>query len=90
MWTVRIENAAQKALAKAPRDVEEKFNAWALVVEMSGPAGLRAIKGFHDEKLQGKLKHLRSSRLGLQWRVLYRVDKDVVTVVVEQVTPHVY
>jgi len=51
---------------------------------------LRAIKGFHDEKLRGKLSHLRSSRLSLQWRIIYRVDANTVTVTVERVTPHKY
>jgi plasmid maintenance system killer protein len=51
---------------------------------------LRAIKSFHDEKLRGKLAHLRSSRLSQQWRVMYRVEADLVAVYVEKVTPHVY
>ena len=48
------------------------------------------IKAFHDEKLAGKLAHLRSSRLSEQWRVLYRVDADVVTVFVERIMPRDY
>jgi len=60
------------------------------VVRQSGPQGLRAIKSFHDEKLAGKLTHLRSSRLSQQWRVLYYVEVEVVTVYVEKVTPHDY
>jgi len=42
------------------------------------------------EKRSGKLAHLRSSRLNLQWRVIYRVDADVVTVTVERISPHDY
>jgi len=49
-----------------------------------------AIKSFHDEKLGAKLAHLRSSRLSLHWRVVYRVAADIVTVYVERITPHDY
>jgi hypothetical protein len=30
------------------------------------------IKGFHDEALSGQWAGHRSSRLGIQWRVIYR------------------
>jgi addiction module RelE/StbE family toxin len=40
---------------------------------LSGPPGLRQITGFHDEALSGEWKGYRSSRLGLQYRVIYRV-----------------
>jgi mRNA-degrading endonuclease YafQ of YafQ-DinJ toxin-antitoxin module len=60
------------------------------VFEQSGPQGLRAIKGFHDEALKGQLAGLRSSRLGLQWRVIYSVQSNQVRVNVERVTPHKY
>ena len=63
---------------------------WCAVVRQSGPAGLRAFKSFHDEKLSGKLAGVRSSRLSQQWRVLYRVRANVVTVYVERLTPHDY
>jgi addiction module RelE/StbE family toxin len=40
---------------------------------LSGPPGLRLIKGFHDEALTGEWKGHRSSRLGIQFRLIYRV-----------------
>jgi len=43
---------------------------------LSGPPGLRLIKGFNDEALSGKWDGHRSSRLGLQWRVIYRTAPD--------------
>ena len=64
--------AAAKIVDKLPPQVAEKYALWCAVVRQSGPAGLREIKGFHDEKLAGKLAHLRSSRLSQQWGVLYR------------------
>ena len=41
------------------------------IARLSGPPGLRAIVGFHDEALSARWKGHRSSRLGLQWRVVY-------------------
>lgn len=84
------ERAAAKVIDKLPPQVAEKYAFWCAIVSQSGPAGLRTLKSFHDEKLAGKLAHLRSSRLNQQWRVLYRVEADVVTVYVESITPHVY
>lgn len=57
---------------------------------LSGPQGLRVIKGFHDEALSGDWKGSRSSRLNEQWRVIYSVKADVITVQVVRVTPHDY
>lgn len=90
MWTIVEERDAAKALDKLPRQVGEKYAMWCAIVRQSGPHGLRVMKSFHDEKLSGKLAHLRSSRLSQQWRVLYRTDANVVTVYVERVTPHDY
>jgi addiction module RelE/StbE family toxin len=58
--------------------------------QLSGKSGLRLIKGFHDEALAGEWKGHRSSRLGLQWRVIYRVSANVLLIQVIQVTPHDY
>lgn len=61
-----------------------------IVVALSGPAGLRRIKGFHDEALLGAWLGHRSSRLGIQWPVIYRVEAEEVLVLVVSVTPHDY
>lgn len=90
MWQIVEDSAASKVLDRLPRPVAEKYALWCAIVRLSGPQGLRAIKSFHDEKLPGKLAHLRSSRLSQQWRVMYRVEADLVAVYVEKVTPHVY
>jgi toxin HigB-1 len=90
MWTVLEEREAAKAIDKLPHQVAEKYAFWCAIVRQSGPHGLRAIKSFHDEKLAGKLAHSRSSRLSQQWRVIYRVAANIVTVYVERITPHDY
>ena len=90
MWAILESRAAAAIIDKLPPQVAEKYAFWCAVIRQSGPHGLRAIKSFHDEKLSGKLADLRSSRLNQQWRVLYRVETDVVTVFVERITPHDY
>jgi hypothetical protein len=90
MWTIVEARDAAKAIDKLPQQVAERYALWCAIVRQSGPAGLRLIKSFHDEKLSGKLVTLRSSRLSGQWRVLYRIRANVVTVQVERITPHDY
>jgi mRNA-degrading endonuclease YafQ of YafQ-DinJ toxin-antitoxin module len=51
----------------------KRYEKWQDIVALSGPAGLRVISGFHDESLSGQWKGYRSSRLGLQYWVIYRV-----------------
>jgi len=90
MWTVLEESGATKVIDKLQPQIAEKYAFWCAIVRQSGPAGLRSIKSFHDEKLSGKLTGLRSSRLSIQWRVIYRVEEKAVIVTVERVTPHKY
>ena len=56
----------------------------------SGPVGLKEIKGFHDEALSGNSKRQRSSRLGLQFRVIYQSKGQEVIVEVIDLTAHDY
>jgi plasmid maintenance system killer protein len=90
MWTIVEARDAAKMLDKLPRHIGEKYAFWCAIVRQSGPQGLRAMKSCHDEKLGGQLSDMRSSRLSQQWRVLYRVREDIVTVQVERITPHDY
>jgi addiction module RelE/StbE family toxin len=59
-------------------------------VRVSGSAGLRLIKGFHDERLQGEWEGHRSSRLNAQYRVIYKMKEQLIRVVVMDVTAHNY
>ena len=71
-------------------EVLKRYEKWKDIARVSGPMGLRVIKGFHDEALSGGWKGFRSSCLGLQWRVIYQVVGDVLMVQVVQVTAHDY
>jgi addiction module RelE/StbE family toxin len=57
---------------------------------LSGPPGLRLIRGFDDESLSGQWKGHRSCRLGLQWRVIYRTAPDQQLFRVISITAHDY
>ena len=91
MWRIEEHRRIDKQLSGAvPREILKRYEKWKDIARLSGPPGLRAIKGFHDEALAGELKGHRSSRLGLQWRVIYRIVADALLVQVVQITPHDY
>ena len=90
MWQVLEHRRVDRQLRDAPREVLVRYEKWKDVVAMSGVAGLRQIKGFHDEALAGTWAGHRSSRLGVQWRVIYRVEAAEVEVLVVSVTAHDY
>ena len=68
----------------------KRYEKWKDIVHLSGPAGLRLIKGFHDEALRGEWRGHRSSRLNVQYRVIYRVVAHRCEVFVIEVTAHDY
>lgn len=91
MWEIEEHRRVDKQLSGVvPIEVLKRYEKWKDIVRLSGPKGLRLIKGFHDEGLAGEWKGHRSSRLGLQWRVIYRVVENVVKVQVINVTAHDY
>ncbi len=90
MWKILEHRRIDKALTVAPVEVQQRYEKWKDIVRISGPQGLKLIKGFKDEALSGNWKGFRSSRLNIQYRVIYKVQKDQVLVEVERVTPHNY
>ena len=90
MWAIFEKKNIKKSLNRAPNQVVIRYEAWKRIVELQGPLGLRSIKGFHDEALKGKWNGFRSSRLGIQWRVIYKIEKDHFEVYVLEITPHDY
>lgn len=90
MWGVLEHRHASRRLDRLPVEVLARYEKWKDIVKLSGPQGLRLIKGFHDEALRGEWKGHRSSRLSLQYRVIYKVEADRVEVLVLDVTPHDY
>ena len=90
MWEVYEHKRVDRQLKKLPTDVLKRYEKWKDIIAVSGPQGLRMIKGLHDESLFGKWKGHRSSRLNNQFRVLYRVEDDRVLVEVVSITAHDY
>lgn len=90
MWRIEEHRRVDRQLASAPKEILKRYEKWQDIVCLSGPMGLRAITGFHDEALSGQWKGYRSSRLGLQYRVIYRVFSAVLLFQVESITPHDY
>jgi len=69
---------------------QNRYEKWKDIAMLSGPPGLRVIRGFDDETLSGAWKGHRSSRLGLQWRVIYRAAPDQQLFQVISITAHDY
>ncbi|HQZ96233.1 MAG TPA: hypothetical protein PLP21_07920 [Pyrinomonadaceae bacterium] len=90
MWKILEHRDIRKAARKLPPQVVEKYEVWKELIYRHGPEKLREFPGFHDEKLKGEREGERSSRLSLQYRVIYSVENDVVTVFVLEITPHKY
>ena len=90
MWRVLEHRKLSRRIAKTPIEVLKRYEKWKDIVHLSGPKGLRRIKGFNDETLRGEWKGYRSSRLGQQYRVIYKVRKEEVLVLVVDLTAHDY
>ena len=90
MWRIEEHRRVDKQVASIPKEVLKRYEKWKDIAMISGPPGLRLIKGFHDEALRGEWKGYQSSRLGLQCRVIYRVIPDQAVFQVTHVTPHNY
>ena len=90
MWQILEHRRVVRRLAKTPVDVLKRYEKWKDIVTISGPTGLRVIKGFRDEALRGDWKGHRSSRLGDQYRVIYLVEEQEVVVKVIDLTAHDY
>ena len=91
MWRIEEHRRVDRRLSgRVPVEILKRYEKWKDIARLSGPPGLRAIKGFNDEAPSGEWKGYRSSKLGLQWRVIYRVFGDAFLIEVVQVTPHDY
>jgi addiction module RelE/StbE family toxin len=90
MWGIYEHTRVGRQLKRLPTEVLKRYEKWKDIATISGPQGLRMIKGFHDESLFGKWKGHRSSRLNSQFRVIYRVESDRILIEVVSITAHDY
>ena len=90
MWEIYEHNTLVRKISKIPVEVLKRHEKWKDIVTLSGPKGLRLIKGFHDEALRGQWKGHRSSRLGKQYRLIYKIEDKKLYVKVKDINPHDY
>lgn len=90
MWEIYEHRLLVRRLTRVPLEVLKRYEKWKDIVRISGPTGLRLIKGFHDEALGGQWQGFRSSRLGRRYRLIYEVLDEEVRVHVIDVTAHDY
>lgn len=90
MWEILEHRRISRRLQRLPLEIRKRYEKWKDVVSISGPPGLRLIKGFHDETVRGEWAGHRSSRLGDQYRVIYRIEDREVLVLVVDIMAHDY
>ena len=90
MWRIEEHRRVDKQASSLPRDILKRYEKWKDIAMLSGPPGLRLIKGFHDEAPSGEWKGHRSSRLGDQYRVIYRTTPELQLFQVISITAHDY
>ncbi len=90
MWIIYEHRRLEKRLKRLPLEVLKRYEKWKDLIAISGPSGVRLIRGFHDEALSGEWAGHRSSRLGDRYRLLYRVEAAEIFVDVIDITAHDY
>ena len=90
MWEIYEHRRLSRRAPRMPVEILKRYEKWKDIVRVSGPNGLRLIKGFHDESLAGQWQGCRSSRLGQRYRLIYEVIAEEVRVHVIDITTHDY
>jgi addiction module RelE/StbE family toxin len=90
MWRIEEHRRIGKQLASAPMEIRKRYETWQDIAAISGPLGLRVIRGFRAEALSGVWAGYRSCRPTIQYRVIYRVDSKQQLFQVVEVTSHDY
>ena len=90
MWEIYEHHTLARKIPRIPVEVLKRYEKWKDIVVISGPESLRHIKGFHDEALKGQWAGFRSSRLGLQYRLIYKIESRKLYVRVLDINAHDY
>jgi plasmid maintenance system killer protein len=90
MWQIFEHKSIAGVCTKIPKQVVKKYELWKNIVLRHGPEKLREFPGFYDERLKGDRAGQRSSRLNLQYWVIYSVEREFISVYVLEITPHKY
>jgi mRNA-degrading endonuclease RelE of RelBE toxin-antitoxin system len=90
MWQIKEHRGIARMCRKLPVNVVKKYELWKDIIFRHGPEKLKEFRGFYDEKLKGNRRGQRSSRLSAQYRVIYTVKQQIVTVFVLEISLHKY
>jgi len=90
MWQILEHKRLDRRFKTLPIEVLKRYEKWKDIVSISGPESLGAIRGFRDESLRGQWQGFRSSRLGLKYRIIYKIEASEILVKVIDLTPHDY
>jgi addiction module RelE/StbE family toxin len=90
MWQILEHKRLDRRFKSLPVEVLKRYEKWKDILASSGPEGLGLIRGFRDEALLGEWQGYRSSRLGIKYRVIYKVEAAEILVKVIDLTPHDY
>lgn len=88
-WTVKITDEAFAVLSSGELDKEDLtvIHEWAKLVRMCGPDALQLQKqDWDDHELYDEWKGYRASRFSYRGRIIYRIEENIVTVVVVRIT----
>ena len=90
-WQVRIEDTASAIFKtnQLTRDDLEVIKEWRkTIVEGGGPQSLlKRPDRWADHPLHGEWAGHRASSFGYRGRIIYRVENEIITVVVVRITP---
>ena len=90
MWQILEHKRLDRRFKSLPIEILKRYEKWKDIVAISGPEGLSVIRGFRDEALRGQWHGFRSSRLGIKYRVIYKIEASEILVKVIDLTPHDY
>jgi toxin HigB-1 len=90
VWWVYEHRRVAKQLDRLPLETLKRYEKWKDIAMISGTLGLRAIRGFRDEPLRGEWHGHRTSRLGEQYRVIYKAIPAESVFQVISISPHDY
>ncbi|RKX74900.1 MAG: type II toxin-antitoxin system mRNA interferase toxin, RelE/StbE family [Spirochaetes bacterium] len=90
MWEIYEHHRLLKILPKLPENILKRYEKWKDIARVSGPQGLRVIKGFNDEALHGNWENYRSSRLSKKYRIIYQIEAQEILIYVVNLTAHDY
>ncbi len=63
MWSIFEHRRLDKQLAKVPMEVQKRYEKWKDIVEISGPAGLKLVRGFRRAKPRVRISPGESVRI---------------------------